>query len=243
MPEIERNQIGARVLAFAQWYKDQGGPPRHVLVVIRDGEPAVWIDHTEVDDLLGEAGMVAYGYGADALAVVLEAVVPLVPVNPITGEEWESGEADDVFRQHDGVAQGCVTECQVVELQTRDGYHLALARPFVVTDASIDWSAKPLETGGAGVGGILARALSRPGADPAAVRDPGDAFVAPADAPVYPSATGRMVLDIGLTRILDRKFKTEAPEGSVRVIVADDAEAERYRAEGLDDDQLMVVAQ
>ena len=48
----------------------------------------------------------ARGYGAEALAKVLEGEVPDVEVNPLAGQPRQRGEADDARLHHDGIANG-----------------------------------------------------------------------------------------------------------------------------------------
>ncbi|MFT4125641.1 MAG: hypothetical protein QM662_05365 [Gordonia sp. (in: high G+C Gram-positive bacteria)] len=236
-------QLITRVVLTARRRKEESaaaGEQRHGLLAVRDGTPLAWVDHTEVNALLGAADVVASGYGADALAVVLEAVLPLVETNPLTGENWRPGEADDVWREHDGAERGWVSECLVIELMTRAGERVAVSQPFRVTGDGIDWADDVLGIGGTGLADVLAGALSRPAVDPATVPDPGEHFVAPEGAPHLPPDRGRIALDVGLTRVLDRQLTVEKPGGGARYIVADEAAAERYRAEGLMAHQLLI---
>ena len=237
---VDSNETLQLVCAVARARKEAAEEQRHGLVVVRDGRVVAWIDHTEMGDLLGVVPMAAGGYGADALAVVLEAVFPLVPANPVTGEEWRRGEADELWREHDGAAKGWVSECLVVEFLGRDGSHAGMALPFTMGAEGIEWTATSRPTGGAGLAQALGRGFQAPVADPGQVPDSGDRIVAAPDAPLLPPEQGRLVLDVGLTRILDRRFMLEVPSGSASLVVPDEAAAQRYRDQGLEYWQVLV---
>lgn len=133
--------LHAHALAFAHHRKaSKLGDLTPELLILRNRLPAAVLHHGEIGELLGVAGTAARAYGADALALVFEGVLPLVPENPLTGAEWESGEAHEVWRDHDGVAQGWVSECQLVSMVTREMRAAVTARPFVLGGSGVTWS-------------------------------------------------------------------------------------------------------
>ncbi len=152
--------LHAHALAFAHHRKvSKVGDLTPELLILCNRLPAAVLHHRGIGELLGAAGTAARVYGADALALVFEGVLPLVPVNALTGAEWESGEAAEVWRDHDGVAQGWVSECQLVSMVTREMRAAVTARPFVLGGSGVPWSGMQ-KIGSVGVEQALVRALA-----------------------------------------------------------------------------------
>lgn len=211
----------------------------HCLVVIREERPVVAIGSGELPTLLGMAETIAGVFAADALAVIVEGVLPLVDTNPISGAAWQRGEAEGLWLNHDGVAKGWVAEAQILSLAGRNGATSEEGWPFRLTDASVEWADRPLTSLRVGIAATLAGRFSAPVADASRVPDPGDGFVGDADnGPFYDPEYGRVVLDIGAARVLGR----QTPDGCEVVLIAETRErAEELIAEGLPSWQVEVV--
>lgn len=200
------------------------------LAAVRAGRVVALLAHPDPNTLLRNAAMAGAAYGADALAIVLEGVIPLVPANPVTGEPWGRGEAETVWFEHDGVARGWVTETILISVGGRDGDTVDQAVPFRPTSDSIEWAAEPTQINSP-IGGLLVKQLEHPAVDAARVPDPGDGFAGdPENGPFYDAAVGRQVLDIGFTRTVGREL---FPDGMAMLLVATDAEAEALIDDGL----------
>lgn len=186
--------------------------------------------HPDPNTLLRNAAMAGAAYGAEALAVVLEGVIPLVPTNPVTGEPWGRGEAETAWLEHDGVARGWVTETLLISVGGRDGDAVDQALPFRPTTGAIEWAAEPTPINSP-IGGLLVKQLEHPAVDAARVPDPGDSFAGdPENGPFYDPAVGRQVLDIGFTRTVGREL---FPDGMAMLLVASSEEADALISEGL----------
>lgn len=237
----------ARALRVGDEYPDRA--PR--LLVHREGRVVAVLTAADPSALLRAAGTAGVGYGAEALTLVLEGVVPLVPVHPGTGEPWRPGETEDYWRAHPAEAGTVVSEVLVVGTGMRNGEVASGSLPFArvgeghdtaaLTDdgaARFVWGTYRPE-GAESIGNALVTRLQVAPADPGAVRDPGDGFVAAPDAPFFSPERGRVVLDIGTTRLLDRDL---GEDGGALLVVDSDRDAEPYRAEGLMPWQVLVVA-
>src|SRR5690554_2682691 len=109
------------VSSFARRRKEQHREESlHLLMVVRDGGPCAVLSSPVPGMLLQVLEIVGAGFGADALALVLESVVPLVELSPLTGRAWVPGEMEQVWLEHDGVAKCWVSEALVVLLCFRD---------------------------------------------------------------------------------------------------------------------------
>lgn len=92
----------ATVWDFARSRKERlGDEATHFLAVVRDGRVVAELSG-DLDVLLKAGGLTGSGYGADALGIVIEGVMPLVPENPLTGRAWERGEAEAVWLNDEG---------------------------------------------------------------------------------------------------------------------------------------------
>lgn len=195
----------------------------HSIAVLRDGVVVAALSSTDLGRLLGLAGVARAGYGADALAAVVEGVMPIVPRNPVTGEPWQPGEAESLWLHDEGARLGWVSEVAMVVIAGRDGSSAQEGWAFRHTDAGLEWADAPRPLSGTGLLGPLAMAFERPAPDPARVPDPGEGFhVDPVDGPFYPPQWGRLVLDIGCTRILAQQL----PDGDAWMFVDDEARAD-----------------
>lgn len=205
-----------------------------MLIAVRDGLPFALLESPAVGGLLDLAAIAARGYGAEALALVFEGVVPAAEVNPFTGRPWQRGEADDCRRSHDGIANGWVHEALVISIVTWDGAERATTQWLTDVAGRITWGDIVLQGNGVGVEPPLRLALAESPIDPAAVPDPGDHMVALPGAPFYSPERGRIMLDVGCTRVLDRQLDP----GSVTLVAANAQLADRWRSEGLMDWQI-----
>lgn len=230
-------EIADHVRAFAEQRKravdgpDPCGPDLDpMLVVIRDDQIMAVVYHPEMNRLARGVGHAAFGYGADALCVVLDAVHPIVPTNPLTGTNWAPGEALQVWRHADGVRNGWVSECLLLTVVTRAQQASATAHPFH-SDATGELVWAPAQTIRAdSIHELLSSALAHPPADPAQVPDPGERVVAGPDAPRMDAASGRLALDIGVTRILDTElFRTDGGAA----LVLNESDIDTYLDAGL----------
>lgn len=175
----------------------------HFLLVIREGETVAVLSSGNLNRLLGLAATAAAGYGADTMAVVIEGVFPLVPANPLTGQPWQRGEAERLWLEHDGAGKGWVSETQILAVALRSGATINEACPFELSDGTLTWGAAPLDLSRTGLAEAVAGQLKAPAVDPARVPDPGDGFAGdPENGPFYEAGYGRIVLDVGCTRIL-----------------------------------------
>jgi hypothetical protein len=183
----------------------------HSLIVVRDGRVVVQVRSGDAGAVLDAAGIAAAGYRADALAVVIEGVMPLVDTNPVTGQPWESGEAEDVWRDHDGAARGWVTETQILATALRSGEAAEEAWALRAEDDGVRWGENTLDLSATGLTQELAARLANPAADPARVPDPGDlltpGFAGDAEnGPFLPEAEGALRLDAGCTLMLANRL-------------------------------------
>jgi hypothetical protein len=200
--------ISAEVRAYARTRKGRLlGGTAHFLLATRGDKLVVALSSGDLNALLALAATAAAGYGADALALVVEGVLPLVGENPVTGRSWERGEAEHLWLNNDGVDKGWVSEAQITALAFRDGTTSDEAWPFRVNGGVLSWSREPLGNVRSGLGSVLAAHLDGPVMDPARVADAGDDFVAdPERGPFYDSEYGRLVLDIGCTRAIGNQL-------------------------------------
>lgn len=226
--ELVNPVVRASARARKQRFLDEAG---HLLLVIRDGRVVAALDSGDLNALLHLAETAGTGYGADALAVVIEGVVPLVDVNPLTGQPWQRGEAEEVWQEHDGVAQGYVTETQICVIAARSGETADDVSSFRVADGVVEWDAVPLDGVRTGLGDALAARLRRPAVDAARVADPGGKLAGDQEnGPFYDAEYGRIALDVGCTRILSNQL---AEDGDVVYVVESAERAEFYVGEGL----------
>lgn len=203
----------------------------HFLLVIRDGLPIAVLSSTELNQLLGLAETVATGYGADGGVLVVEGVFPLVKLNPITGEPWQRGEAEQVWLKHDGAENGWVSETQILAMALRSGETADEVWPFRLGESSVTWGDAPLSLSSTGLAQALNNRMQGPVIDDSRVPDPGDGLRGdPDNGPFYSREYGRVALDIGITRVLANEL---AANGSANLIVESDERAEYLVGEGL----------
>ena len=210
--------------------KDAQGDAAPLVFAIRGGRLVALVESADLSDLLRQLPLAAAGFGADALVLAVEGVAPMTETNPLTGAPWQRCEAEQVRVDHDGIAEGWVRELVIVVSVVRDGTRTT-AYTLEECDGELRWDADAYAPGPVGVEPVLERALQQPAADPATVRDPGDAMVAAADAPFLSPERGRLTLDIGCTRVIDRQL---GEQGRAALIAEDDAAEALYRSEGLD---------
>lgn len=202
----------------------------HRLLVGRSGRVVAALASSDVSDVLGNAGIAGTMLGADSLALVVEGVFPIVPENPVTGSPWEGGEAEQLWRESDGVARGWVTEAAIIAYASRDQALAHEVWDFTIDGDAVRWGGEPLSVNVGGLAERLALELERPAADPARVPDPGEGMVGDAvDGPFYSSDRGRMSLDIGCIRALGNRM----PEGDVVLVLPSREDADRMIVEGL----------
>ncbi|WP_156432626.1 hypothetical protein [Mycobacterium sp. M26] len=206
-----------------------------LLIVIRGDRLTALVESTDVSGLLAQSELAARGYDADFLALTFEGVVPVADVNPLTGQPWERGEADAVRLQHDGISRGWVEEIVVVAIVGRAGESCTTTYSITAVEDGLSWDSERFGSRPVGVESYLQQALAAPPLDSAEVRDPGADFVASDDAPFLTPEAGRLSLDIGCTRIIDRRLEY----GVAALIAHDDREAATFASEGLMDWQVL----
>lgn len=234
----DRNALDA-VRAYAKQAKEQlldDMPP--ILVILRDEQPVAVMRGGGVDSLLRLAAPAAAGYGADALGLVIEGVLPLVPTNPLTGHEWARGDADSVRTGHDGVERGWVAEMQLIATALRNGPVGSEGWQYRILGGAVVWEDAASAVSLAGLTDALASRLAGPIIDPARVADPGDRLTGdPENGPFYTAARGRTVLDIGCTRAFGAEL---ADDGEACLIVTSRGSADSVILEGLPEWQVEV---
>lgn len=202
----------------------------HLLLVSRGGALCAALSSSELNPLLAGGAIAGAAYGADSLALVLEAIRPLTPHNPITGQPWERGEAEQLWRDQHAFSTGVVSEVQVFVVAGRDGSAAHSVTPFDVVDGSITW-ADPLEQGRSpGLDDVLATFLSAPPVDPARVPSGENLSPDPGNGQFHDAAYGRVSLDIGATRILGRQLEGQ---GEALLLVGSESRAQYLIGEGL----------
>lgn len=212
----------------------------HLLLAVRDGSPMAVLSCGELNVLLRFAGAVAAGYGADSLAVVIEGVVPMVGANPLTGNRWQAGEAEQLWREHEGAERGWVSETQILVVASRTGETAEAGWPFHRVDGSIVWGETQLKLSRTGLAEILMTRVATPVLDASQMPEPADDLGADSEHdPILDLEHGRLALDIGCTRIFGRQL---AEGGKVWMIVGSGDEAERLVREGLPPWQVEVFA-
>lgn len=203
----------------------------HVLVVIRDGKLTAVLSCDDLGPLIRMAEIAGTSYGADALAIVIEGVVPLVDKNPVTGRIWERGEAEQLWLDGHGVDRGWVSETQIIAVALRDGATSEEAQSFRVNGDTVTWGSEPSALGGTGIAGQLSRQLDGPVMDSARVPNPGEGFVGdPVNGPFYDPDYGRIALDIGCTRVFGNQL---LGRGEACLILDSEEQAEHFVREGL----------
>ena len=209
-----------------------------LLLAIRGNKLVAALNSRDVNALFGLAETAVAGYGADALALVTEGVVPMVRENPLTGRPWERGEAERLRLDNEGVDKGWVSEVQITTLAVRGGTTSDEAWPFRLDSALLSWGQEPLGITLSGVDRVLTACLEAPLMDPARVPDPGDHFAGDAqNGPFYELDYGRVTLDIGCTRILANQL---LGRGGASLIVDSEERAEYLISEGLSSWQVEV---
>jgi hypothetical protein len=234
-------QIEDCVRAYSRGRKESlGADASHFLVIVRESRIIAVIACDEVGDILRVAHTAAAGYGADALALVLEGVFPTVPENPMTGHPWQQGEAQRAWRDHNGVAEGWVTEAAITTVATRGGLSSTECQPFRLENGAIVWAAQPMDFTATGLAELLLERLSGPTVDSARMPDPGEGFIADPQAErFYDAEFGRIALDIGCTRVLGTQL---GADGEALLVLESEQQAEFYISEGLPRWQVEVAA-
>jgi hypothetical protein len=203
----------------------------HLLLVIRGNDPVAALNSGNLNELLGVAKIAAAGYGADALALVIESVVPLIEVNPLTNRPWEPGEAESSWQEQGGVEKGWVAEAQLIVVATHGDDVYAIAQLYRVEGGLVIWGAISPGVELGVLQNMLAASLGGPVIDPARVPESDDLGGGdPANGPFYDANYGRVVLDVGATRVLGQRL---LPGGEASLVVESNERAEALVAEGL----------
>jgi hypothetical protein len=202
----------------------------HLLIATRNDSLLAVLSGGDLNFLLGLADTVAAGYGADALALVIEGVLPTVEQNPLTGQAWQRGEAEALWREDDGVEKSWVAEAHITAIAFRGGATANEAWSFRVKDGRINWGDEPLRSSVSGLDTLLLARLSRPALDAARVPDPDIPGADPANGPFYPVDYGRVALDIGCTRSLGNQL---GDRGDAILLVDSEERADYLIGEGL----------
>ncbi len=220
---VERVRAVAHRLA--EHVGEELGP---ALVVVRDGRAVAVATHADRPTLLGAAGPLAAGLGAEALGLLLVGVVPLVPTNPLTGEPWAPGEAAAALRDDAAAARGWVREMLLLSVVGRGGDRSSTAQAFRAGPDATEWDPDVRPVRSDGPEAVLARALEAPPVDPARM-------------PVEPGRA-RVALDVGTVRAVDSRLMGVEPAGGAMLVVPDGATLARYETEGLLSWQHLLVA-
>src|SRR5690606_16382286 len=114
------------------------------MVAIREERVVAVLASPELGDLLRVAELAGMSYGADALALVFEGVLPVAPINPVTDAAWERGDAEQVWLDHDGGRRGWVTEIAITAIGLRGGTSMEEVWPFVLDNNVPQWADEPL---------------------------------------------------------------------------------------------------
>lgn len=227
-----------RALARALKERSPGGMIP-TLIATRVGQPVALAMHAQTNQLLSAAGTMAGGYGADALALISECVLPRVPLNPLTQKSWSNGDATEALSRG-GAEEGWVAQCQVTMLASRSGNTSIAAQPFRVDNGLVAWSSDIDSEFDPDILNALSSAFSADVLDPAQVPEPGAGHrIARADSSLPPDR-GRVSLDVTITRMLDSSFTLDHPGGGAMLIARDDSEAVGLRAAGLSAGQFLV---
>jgi hypothetical protein len=177
------------------------------VVFLREGVP-VSLAGVPSSTLLTEVvSLGAYGYSSDTIAVLMDTCAGVTPNNPLTGMEWEPGEADEVRIHHAGEEKGWVRSMLIVSMFDTSGAAAWFVEPYHGINGRIEWA--PDDNRGqveSGPFGFLVEDLAGLPAEPPIVRDPGNRLMSSPDDPLYPPEKARIVLDVGTTRVLDTKL-------------------------------------
>ncbi len=203
----------------------------HLLLALRDGRTVAALSSGDLALLLRVARTAAAGYGADAMAVVVEGIFPLVDANPLTGQAWQRGDAEQLWLEHNGAEKGWVAETQILAVAHRTGETSDEGRPFHMVEGSVTWGDEPLPLLGTGLAEAVAARMGGKVLEASRVPDPGDGFVGdPENGPFYDAEYGRIALDIGCTRILGNQL---IGHGGAWLIVRSAEQADYLVGEGL----------
>lgn len=210
----------------------------HLLLVLRDGRPVAALSSGNLNMLLRVAGTAAAGYGADAMALAVEGVFPLVDANPLTGQAWRRGEAEQLLLEDNAAEKGWVAETQILAVAHRSGTTSDQGWPFKLVDGSVAWGDQPLPLSGTGLAESVAARMDGTVLDASRVPDPGDGFAGdPENGPFYAAEYGRVALDIGCTRILGNQLNGH---GEAFLIAGSVEQADYLVGEGLPNWQVEV---
>jgi hypothetical protein len=85
--------------------------------------------------------VMAAGFRADRLLIVSDSYVSLSPKNPLTGDDWRSGELEKVVREDAGIERGWVSEVLTLALVARDKAVQPVLRvfPYVRRGSVVEW--------------------------------------------------------------------------------------------------------
>lgn len=114
------------------------------VTLFRDHSPVATVVPPTMGTLWTVARLAAGGFNAEHLLIVTDAYEGLTPkgLSPLTGEMWAPGEMDHVANDHDGIAQGWVTEALSLLLLGRDGSQNGVLVPYTRTEDGVLWSGK-----------------------------------------------------------------------------------------------------
>lgn len=221
------DQLFNTATAFAHHYKEAAlGEAIPVLLALRECRPVAYVTHPDVHALDRVNGLVAGGYVADALAYIYEATMPLVDFNPVTNAAWQPGETEDVWRHHDGVANGWVSEVQAVVFMTRDLRSRVAATQFTRVRSDISWGEEVGPARSVGAIDGLRDAFGHPIIDPSMLED--------GEVADHMKHIGRVGIEVGLTRSLDTQLSRRGNRrGGAAMVFSDIEAAQSYQHEGL----------
>ncbi len=213
------------------------------LVALREERVLCAAQAPALDAVLDVAPTLCIGLAPQLVVLAAEMTYPIEQNNPMTGEPWQTGEAQDAARTHDGVAQGWVRDGIAYTCMTRERKAAMYIQDVTVEGTEVTFAdpvaAKPADTS---LMDKLAAAMSYEPLDPSMVSrregapEPGPAK--PEVNPGYvPAAQGRLTLDAGAANTLHKKL-AEA-DGNLVYIAASNEQAMKLMASGMPQDLLL----
>lgn len=149
----------------------------------------------------------------------------------MTDRTWQPGAAEQLWREQGGVERGWVSEMQVLAVASRTGGTTEMGWAVRHVSGSDEWTYMPIELFRTGVAKFLGTRLGTPALDASRVLDPGgDPVGDGGHGSFLDLEQGRLVLDIGRTRVLGKQL---GEEGDICLVVHIADEAEELIGEGL----------
>jgi hypothetical protein len=124
----------------------------HVLAY-RGLEPvaAVVVAQHQRDRVLEAADIAARGFGADAIALVMDtwcATDDFALYSPLTGQSWGPGEMQHAAEDHGAVEKGWLSDALLVTVHNRAGDVAAVTLPYRIASREVIWAEPQVEPAG-----------------------------------------------------------------------------------------------